>query len=288
MEVLKTMDFSSLLPIAESIAGGAIGAGTLKGPLKSLDDWWYYNFGSKTELARQKAELLNAQRLEAYKSDIYEEVKNIPPENVKEPKLDIIGPALEASKYYIDAPELRKMFAKLVASSVDSRKETTTRSAFVEFVKQMSPLDAKLLSILTASSSLPICKINRTLKNGGNVLLKSEILPIYSLADTNERLVVPSTIINLSRMGLVQVSYSKSLMNSDYTEIFSKTPEYLNSIQELEQKTKAYQATKNTEVPTQFSNLLTQLKQIAESTITIEKGTLSVTALGKDFTSICL
>ncbi len=300
------MDISSFLPIAESIAGGAIGAGALKGPLKSLDDWWYYFFGSKTELTRQKAELLNAQKLEAYKSNIYEEVKNIPPENVKEPKLDIIGPALEASKYYIDAPELRKMFAKLVASSIDSRKEATTRSAFVEFVKQMSPLDARFLSILTTSkfqNKLPICKINKTLKGGSNIPMESGVLALEVLPDLKERKLAPAAINNLSRMGLVQISYSEWLHSFNYDKHFTQTPEYARSVQEQTLLKEEFNIVQNFKIPdtapsdqkirfnqlqNKVSTVLEQSSGILESNITIEKGLISITALGTDFTSICV
>ncbi|HAT54343.1 MAG TPA: hypothetical protein DCW31_03725 [Lactobacillus sp.] len=289
MEVFKNMDISSFLPIAESIAGGAIGAGALKGPLKSLDDWWYYFFGSKTELARQKAELLNAQKLESYKTDIYNEVKNIPPEKLQQPKLDIIGPALEASRYYIDAPELRKMFAKLVASSVDSRKETITRSAFVEFVKQMSPLDAKILSTFVSNSQsnkLPMVKINRKLANNNKIPLKSEVLSFELFSDINERTMIPSAIINLSRLGLVEVTYSEWLSQLDYTKIFSLTPEYDQCTKELQELKSQYQVFSNNGF---LSNeQLEGLKTLANSSIELDQGLLTLTSLGKDFTSLCL
>ncbi len=283
------MDISSFLPIAESIAGGAIGAGALKGPLKSLDDWWYYFFGSKTELARQKAELLNAQKLESYKTDIYNEVKNIPPEKLQQPKLDIIGPALEASRYYIDAPELRKMFAKLVASSVDSRKETITRSAFVEFVKQMSPLDAKILSTFVSNSQsnkLPMVKINRKLANNNKIPLKSEVLSFELFSDINERTMIPSAIINLSRLGLVEVTYSEWLSQLDYTKIFSLTPEYDQCTKELQELKSQYQVFSN--IGFLSNEQLEGLKTLANSSIELDQGLLTLTSLGKDFTSLCL
>ena len=40
--------------------------------------------------------------IEAYKNQLLKEASSINPENLKEPELKILGPALEASKYYID------------------------------------------------------------------------------------------------------------------------------------------------------------------------------------------
>ena len=80
---------------------------------------------------------------EDYVSKIQNKTQEIPEEFLQEPKLNIVGPALEASKYYIDSEILREMFANLISSSVDSRKSSKTHPSFVEIIKQLSSLDAK-------------------------------------------------------------------------------------------------------------------------------------------------
>lgn len=50
--------------------------------------------------------------------------KNI--ENLQEPSLSIAGPALEASKFYLEEEELRNLFTKLIASSMDKSKMNST------------------------------------------------------------------------------------------------------------------------------------------------------------------
>ena len=55
-----------------------------------------------------------------YKSKIIEKIEKIPGDRLEEPKLRIVGPAIEASKYFIGEEECRDMFANLIASSCDS------------------------------------------------------------------------------------------------------------------------------------------------------------------------
>lgn len=62
--------------------------------------------------------------------------------------MSIVGPALEASKYYFDEKEIRNMFANLIASSMDSTYNGLVQHSFVEIIRQLSPYDAKLFNTL--------------------------------------------------------------------------------------------------------------------------------------------
>ena len=68
--------------------------------------------------------------VENLRNSTLQEVATIPPENIQEPPLKILGPALEASKYYIEEEELRSMFAKILSSSFDNRKKLGYTSIF--------------------------------------------------------------------------------------------------------------------------------------------------------------
>lgn len=285
------MDFLSLAPIIESVAGGAIGSGLLHGPLKSLDDWWYYQFGNKTELAKEKAKLLNEAKLQEYKNEIFEQVKKIPSENIKEPQLNIIGPALEASKYYIDAPELRRMFAKLVASSVDNRVNGKTRSAFVEFVKQMDSLDARLISIIhSANGKMPLARLDRSFSNNrGYQPILSEIIPNNTSITPDERAQIPSAIINLNRLGLVSYRYDEWLTSFDYDKNFALVPEYLEAKKQYSDQKAAYQAVLNSPQKAHLDKqALNDIEDLVNGNLKITHGIVTLTNLGNDFSSVCL
>jgi hypothetical protein len=101
------------------------------------------NFDEKLKLKRQKD-------LQAFKDTLENEVAKIPEQNRIEPKLSIAGPALEASKYFIEEESLRSMFAKLLANSMNKDTSQYVQTSFVEIIKQMSPLDAKNISELAS------------------------------------------------------------------------------------------------------------------------------------------
>lgn len=94
----------------------------------------------------KKANITFQYRLEAFEDDLKEKIKDIPEENLQVPPTRVSGPTLEALRYAYDEEELREMFENLLASSMDNRKDIEVHPAFVEAIKQMSSLDAKVLS----------------------------------------------------------------------------------------------------------------------------------------------
>ena len=89
-----------------------------------------------------KAKIRKEIEIQKYKEEIEAEILKIPPEKRIEPPLSIVGPALEASKYYIDHDVIRSMFSKLVASSMNIDFTNRAHASFIEIIKQLSPLDA--------------------------------------------------------------------------------------------------------------------------------------------------
>ena len=140
--------------------------------------------------------------LKAYKASLQEQLSLIPPEYIKEPKLSIIGPALEASKYYIEEPVIRDMFAKLIASDIDSRKTNQVHHAYVDIIKQMSPLDAHILAEFKNPTYLIECLIEE-LGNSDTAYIFTDIY----LSDTYSEYEpeVSISISNLSRLGLIDI-----------------------------------------------------------------------------------
>lgn len=140
-------------PIATEIltaAGGAIAAKIFDGPFKTLEDFWFSHFGYKAAESRIQKEA----ELESYKKSIISNLNKIPEENLRQPKLNLVGPAIEASKYYIGESVLRDMFAKLIANACDNSKADTVHPAFVECIKQMNSNDAVSLTNLDSYGSL--------------------------------------------------------------------------------------------------------------------------------------
>ena len=81
------MDTNDFYPIIAGALSGAASAGVFKGPIQTLEDWWYIHFGHKVS---EKADLLRAQQqinIEKLKNETLSETTKIDPQNVQNPKL---------------------------------------------------------------------------------------------------------------------------------------------------------------------------------------------------------
>lgn len=249
--------YQDFLPLVSGFLGGATSAGLFTGPIQTLQDWWYVNYGHN--LSDQKAYLIAKQEanVEQLKHDILQNVSTIPPENVQEPSIKVLGPAIEASRYYIEEKELRDMFAKLIASSLDDRKNNELHSSFVEIIKQLDVLDAKIvkhLSQMNYHPASPIPAMKMIVKSDGSYKVIFPLIyfiePYQSINDC-----APS-LYNLERLGIIQIENGVYAADETlYTEIKNNT---------LVQHT---------------------LKNHPE--ITLEKMSFSITPFGKNFISIC-
>ena len=77
------MDITPFLPLITGALGGATTAGVFKGPIQTLEDWWYINFGYNKS---SQAEMLRAQQeanVEALKEQLLSDVSKIEPKTLK-------------------------------------------------------------------------------------------------------------------------------------------------------------------------------------------------------------
>ncbi|EHM43809.1 DUF4393 domain-containing protein [Anaeroglobus geminatus] len=156
----------------------------------------YVNTWSKKQVIKHEHSLLE------YKRSIEEKFASIPENHRVEPRLSIVGPAIEASKYYIEEETIREMFSKLITTDMDDRKRNLVHHSFVEILKQMNPTDAKILAEFDNPTTLLRCLITR--KSSPNLSLS--ITDIY-LSETFKEYDQSHciSIANLDRLGLISI-----------------------------------------------------------------------------------
>ena len=76
---------------------------------------------------------------------------NISPDKIISPEPYVAVPAIQAISYCMDCEELKDMFASLLASSMISDKKDDVHPSFVEIIKSMSPLDARIFKFLSSN-----------------------------------------------------------------------------------------------------------------------------------------
>lgn len=155
----------------------------------------------------KKANLTFRYKLEAFEDDLNVKTQHIPIDNLQVPPTMIAGPTLEALRYAYDEAELREMYENLLASSMDNRISSQAHPAFVDAIKQMTSLEAKIISILADKGQLKCAEIKFNIKN--STMKYTKAMPNYfvsELCDLGDPFVVSSSIINLERLGLVRIS----------------------------------------------------------------------------------
>ena len=240
-------------------AGGAAINSVFKGPAETLSQWWYYSFGYNMDIKYRpkKQEVENL-----FLKNIVTEVTNIPKDQIQEPKMSVLGPALEAYKYYIDDEELRMLFAKLIAASMDNSKNDTLQPPFVEIVKQMTPIDAKNLTSLynIKDKQNPIVSIileNKDTRDYKEVFNHFYIENISNIPHKR----IASSLINLERLGLIEINYGVFLSDE------------------------------NTYLPYENHPIINQFKNEYNDdlhSIELKKGLIKITNFGMDFCKICI
>lgn len=277
------MDLNTFYPIIAGALSGATSAGVFKGPIQTLEDWWYINFGHSVS---EKANLLRAQQdinIEKLKNETLSEIIKIQPENVQNPKLRILGPALEASKFYIEEDEIRSMFAKLIASSLDSNKNSKFHASFVEIIKQMDPIDAENLSYIFNNKYNAICNIKENFPTGGYFVLYEHVF--ISNTNQTDHEIQSASLTNLERLGLISISYSQHFNDQDIYDKFKSCKQYIDAKAKIDNDN-ALLESGNTDLPQDLEEMRKKSQKFSGPSI--EKGIIQITPLGHHFCEICI
>jgi len=253
-------------PLITSILASFLTTMATKGaeaPAHTFNLLWQATFGRWDQPLQDYIQRRN-DNLRKYADDIISASQSIPDDCIKsEPNLSILGPALEASKYYIDDETIRKMFANLIAASFDKRSDNDIHHSYVDIIRQMSPNDAVLLSIIKfngtiATPRLMISEDNYSLINGRRDIV---LIPPQIVDDDPNNTI---SLSNLARLGLVEIDHILAFSNDDMYSLYKQLPIYHRAQQYI-------------------STNVTEYKEIK-----LEKGMFTITPLGESFKKICL
>lgn len=167
---------------------------------------------------------------EKFESDLQSRTRALPYDQIVEPKASIAGPALQGLAFTHEEPDLRDMYLSLLATAMDRRSASSAHPAFVEIIKQLEGDEAQLLRIvLTTSGSLPIVQVRQATvgKQGWREIANH----LMNLCDTTTRQAIenptqPAMVDNWVRLGLVEVTYNKYLMDEQAYAWVDERPEY--------------------------------------------------------------
>lgn len=173
---------------------------------------WLGYWGEKQKIKRQVY-------LKDYKNKITKKVLNVPEENITEPSIRIVGPAIEASKFFIEEEYCREMFANLIASACDDSKKNIVHPSFPDIIKQITPLDAKLLALFEDDYSFAVSGLIAKYENNKVTPFAYLLFDLKTKNDMfseEEQINLTKTIENLRRCGLLELNRDILELNYDY------------------------------------------------------------------------
>lgn len=201
---------------------------------------------------------------------VAKKLENVPTEELQSPEPHLAGPALEALRYTGYQEELREMYAKLLASSIDKKTAINAHPAFVEIIKQLSPDEARLLKHLSYNQTIPFIDVRQeeTNSNVGRWVLRFFSLAPYISGCVNPDLGA-NYLINLQRLGLLELRENYSLRDQN------KSNNVLPAYQELKEHH-------------EVKLLQESVKAFIGQRITFAEGAIIVTKLGEQFCFACI
>lgn len=113
----------------------------------TLADIWYLVFGGISQAA-EKRKLKYSFALQQFENELKENISKIPENKMSEPDIQIIAPALESAKFCVEKERLRKMFVKLITSSLNEDLYDYVHPLFNEIISHMSVFDAMIFDII--------------------------------------------------------------------------------------------------------------------------------------------
>lgn len=188
-----------------------------------------------------------------------DKLKNLEPEKIVPPEPYVAVPAIQAISYSMNNDVLRNLYANLIAKSMNTDTKDNVHPSFVEIIKQLSPLDAKLFNILCMNVINPIIDLGlKTKGESGSIVLVNNITLIN--ISTIESISV--SIDNLERLKLISIPYGTHYVNDNLY-----APFYDHVIYK------------------QYDNLY---RESALDELKITKKIISITEMGKSFHKICV
>lgn len=165
--------------------------------------------------------------LEVFRTGLDEKVSAKPADVLSEPKLQVVGPAVEAAKYCLQEPQISEMFQNLIANAADTRYQMEVHPSFAAIISQLSPLDAENLALFLSSEQLPIVEYRLVnLDESYKIFFADYFIANPNMTSVDDLLLQAASLGSLVRQGLLEISYTTYITDPDTYLPFYKTGTY--------------------------------------------------------------
>lgn len=151
-------------------------------------------------------------------------LNNVNPDKIVEPEPYVAIPAIQAISYAMNSDELRNLYANLLAKSMISDTKDTVHPSFVEIIKQMSPIDARIFQLIIETPVRPLIDLRKRTSDGNFCVFQSHCSWIKDFSIKQSA----TAIDNLLRLGLIEIPYGISYTNSQAYSLVRQNPEFIS------------------------------------------------------------
>lgn len=212
-------------------------------------------------------------------NDLADNLKNKNPEDITENPPDyILAPAISSYMASIDKKELREMYAKLISKSLLKTYENKIHPSFALMIQNLHPDECLILHYLATQKTVPVISTQWKDESTSGYIPSLAHVFLYPTLITksasenvtpsngnifyqNFQLGKPMYISNLSRLGLIEVSYTECFTDQNVYNALNALPEVKEDESRCKKSGRSFE---------------------------ISKGILHITPLGKEFTNICI
>lgn len=193
---------------------------------------------------------------------------SIPEDKRVNPRMNIMGPAVELLKYNLDENHIKDIFVNIMSNEMNSEKQEKVLPSYIEIVRQLSKKDALILKSLYELYKskgkfqfvLDIIRVRPNDEKQGYIDLDKYIIGNASKKDNIVALhtikLDPIVIDNLSRLELIKINDNSYIPGVDDYEIG-------------------------------FNSIKNQYANLENYNIYYEKGIVQLTDYGLNFLNIC-
>ncbi len=144
---------------------------------------------------------------------VSEKLKNVPEENITTPPPQVAGPAIEALRYTGHDPNLRELYANLLATAMDKETVHKAHPGFVEIIKNLTSDEAILIQAFIIQNRYPIIDVRAKLRdNSGYNTAFSNYSHLHKKVVIQRIDLIPTYLDNFCRLGILVIPFDEYMM----------------------------------------------------------------------------
>lgn len=175
----------------------------------------------KVHFSAEKRRIQQEHDLKAFRDGLSRKLEEKPAEHLVEPRLQVVGPAIESAKFCLEEPQISQMFQNLLANAADERYQSKLHPSFPAIIAQLSPLDAENFSLFQSKSQYPLVEYRYIFFNKTYTVVQSNVFAANPRMKTyDDSLLQSASLSSLERQGLVEISYDSYIPDEECYKVF--------------------------------------------------------------------